>query len=91
MANLQYNHYKSSKNHYKCNLLFTLTTYIYSSMLLYSVKTTPNKYLVCVTLDAIRYYLMLIYILFAYCKAMICRNKALCGYKSFRFESFTSC
>ena len=91
MANLLYNTYKSSKKHYKYKLLLTLSTFIYSSMLLYRVKIILNKYVVCVTLDVILYCFMFIYILYEYCKAIICRNKALYGYKSFISESFTSC
>ena len=91
MANLLYNNYKSSKKHYKYNLLLTRSTYIYSSMLLYRVKIISDKYLVSVTLDVILYCFMFIYILYAYCKAIICLSKALYGYKSFISESFTSC
>ena len=91
MANLLYNNYKSSKKYYKRNLLLTLSTFVYSSMLLYRVKIISYKYLVCVILDVILYCSMFIYILYACCKAIICRNKALYGYKSFIYESFTSC
>ena len=91
MANLLYNNYKSSKKYYKRNLLLTLSTFVYSSMLLYRVKIISYKYLVCVILDVILYCFMCIYILYAYCKAIICLNKALYEYKSFIYESFTSC
>ena len=91
MANLLYNNYKSSKKYYKRNLLLTLSTFVYSSMLLYRVKIISYKYLVCVILDVILYCFMFIYILYEYRKAIICLNKALYGYKSFIYESFTSC
>ncbi len=91
MANLLYNNYKSSKKHYKYNLLLTRSTYIYSSMLLYRVKIISIKYLVSATLDIILYFFMFIYIFHAYCKAIICRNKVFYIYKPFTCESFTSC
>ena len=91
MANLLFNNYKSSKKYYKRNLLLTLSTFVYSSMLLYRVKIISDKYLVCVILDLILYCFMFIYILYAYCKAIICLKKALYEYKSFIYESFTSC
>ena len=91
MANLLFNNYKSSKKYYKRNLLLTLSTFVYSSMLLYRVKIISDKYLVCVILDVILYFFMFIYILYAYYNAIICLKKALYEYKSFIYESFTSC
>ncbi len=91
MANILCNHYKSSKKYYQGNLLLILTTYIYSSVLFHNVKIVPNKYVVSIILDLILFDLMFIYILDAFCKDMICQNKALCGYKSFSFKSLTSC
>jgi hypothetical protein len=91
MANLLYNYYKSSKIYYHYNLLLTLTTYIYSVMLTYSVNIIPNKYLVSVQLDVMPYYSIFTYILDEYYKLMICQNKGLYIYKSFSFKSFTSC
>ena len=91
MANLLHNNYKSSKIHYHYNLLFTLTMYIYSVMLPYSVNIISNKYLVSVKLDEMPFYSIFIYISDEYYKLIICKNKRLCIYKSFSFKSFTSC
>lgn len=91
MANILFNNCKSRKKHYQGDLSLTHAAYFYSLMLLCSLYLKSDNYASSIKLDKILCGVMFLHILYAYFKAVICRIKALNGYKSFGFKSFTSC